>query len=74
MLLLLDDIIKTWIWVSQFINITTGSSYWYACGKTRASFREHTYNFGAICDSRISSGLLNGKAMNVSALNTLSDS
>jgi hypothetical protein len=68
MLLLLDYIIKTQI------NITTGSSYWYACGKMCALFREHTYSSGAICGSRISSGFLNGKETNVSALNTSSDS
>jgi hypothetical protein len=51
----------------------TGSSYWYASGKTCASFREHIYKSILICGSRISSGFLIGKETNVSALNTLSD-
>ena len=53
--------------------VTTGNSYWSVCGKTRASFREHTYSSPSICDCYISSGCLNGKETNVNALNTSSD-
>ena len=54
--------------------LTTDNSYWNACGKTCALFREHTYNFLLISGCYISSGFLNGKEMNVNALNTSSGS
>ena len=54
--------------------VTTGNSYWSVCGKTRASFREHTYSSPSICDCYISSGCLNGKETNANALNISSGS
>lgn len=54
--------------------VTTDNSYWNACDKMRAWFREHTYSSGEVCDCYISSGFLNGKEMNANALNTSSDS
>ena len=63
---------------NHIINIiswfTTGSSYSNACGKTSASFREHTCNSGATCGSCIYVQWPNDKGKNANALNTSSDS
>jgi hypothetical protein len=56
------------------VPVTTDNSYWNACGKMRAWFREHTYSSGEASCYRTSSVFLNGKVMNVNALNTFSDS
>jgi hypothetical protein len=51
----------------------TDNFYWNACGKMRASFREHTYSFCEVCCCYTSSVFLNGKETNANALNISSD-
>jgi len=48
---------------------TTYNSYLNVCGKMCAWFHEHTCRYCEVCDCYISSGFLNGREMNVNALN-----